>query len=125
MLRRPLVADGRNLITVGEETVCNLVSQGCNRSTQTGLRHCAKIRGFDKCCYEDETWTHHPDSPWGDIDICAHGVTRDHGDTKKYCIYCDYPEDSVWTSGHCPNCHEGTVQGHFLNGKCLRCGCED
>lgn len=69
------------------------------------------------------SWKRYPDSPYGDVEICEHGVTREPRDTKKYCLYCDYPPDTKFTVGNCKICnpnHPDTMTVH-LDGQCLRC----
>jgi len=66
------------------------------------------------------SWKHYPNSPWGDIDICRHGVTRFHGDKNKHCVYCDYPENTNLKIDYCKICQASTWH---LDGKCIRCDC--
>ncbi len=69
-------------------------------------------------------WTHHPDSPWGDIDICVHGCTRTHRyhEDPRYlpvCIHCDYDaNDNIHLSDEC-NCSTGSTW--HKDDQCLRC----
>jgi hypothetical protein len=65
------------------------------------------------------TWQHYPNSPFGNIDICKHGCTRDHGDTNPNCLYCDYPPNTISTFDKCPKCKATT---HHIAGFCLKCG---
>lgn len=66
-------------------------------------------------------WKHYPNSPWGDIDICPHGVTREHGDDTPRCIICDYSKDDNIELLRCKICKAMT---YHLDKKCLRCGSE-
>ena len=66
------------------------------------------------------TWEHHPDSPWGDIDICEHGCTKFHGKTDRvYCVYCDLDGNFDVQIKPC-KCCDGGYTWHIEN-RCLRC----
>lgn len=65
------------------------------------------------------TWKRYPNSPWGDIEICEHGCTREHGSTEKVCVHCDHPADANIVLSNCAVC--GSTTWH-LDGECMRCG---
>ena len=65
------------------------------------------------------TWKRYPNSPWGDIEICEHGCTREYGSTERVCVHCDYPADANIVLSNCAVC--GSTTWH-LDGECLRCG---
>jgi hypothetical protein len=73
------------------------------------------------------TWKHYPNSPFGNIDICEHGCTREHGSTEKECIYCDYPNRVKLEMRECKICEKLLPQGiknigtWHVNGKCISC----
>ena len=69
-----------------------------------------------------DKWSHYPKTPFGDIDICLHGCTREHGDTSKKCIICDYTEEEFkrMEMKECEN-PDCKGKGWHLDGKCLRC----
>jgi hypothetical protein len=71
------------------------------------------------------TWKHYPNSPFGNIDICEHGCTREHGSMKRECIYCDYPERSKLEMYECKVCEKVCglkgVKTWHVNGKCIPC----
>ncbi len=64
------------------------------------------------------TWKRYPSSPWGDIEICEHGCTREYGSTEKVCVHCDYPSDANIVLSRCTVC--GSTTWH-LDGECMRC----
>jgi len=73
-------------------------------------------------------WTHHPKSPWGDIDICSHGCCRNHRYNDKnphppICIKCDYPNNANIHLKHCPVCNINSASGQtwHQDNVCLRC----
>ena len=68
-------------------------------------------------------WKHFPDSPYGDVEICEHGNTREPGDTRKICLYCDYPPSTKFEHRNCKICNpdSSTTMTVHLEGKCLRC----
>jgi len=65
------------------------------------------------------TWKHFPNSPFGDIDICEHGCTREHGSTKKECIICDYSKNAKLQILPCAECK--SIGTWHVNGKCIPC----
>lgn len=66
---------------------CRNWSQNCHLVPNDLAKKCADEKGV--LCPNFDGWKHYPDSPWGNIDICPHGVTRPHSSTKKECIFCD------------------------------------
>jgi hypothetical protein len=73
------------------------------------------------------TWKRYRDSPFGDIEICPHGCTKDHGDKRKHCIHCDYSEKEkkYLKMEVCKRCSEErhceqSFTWHY-RGKCLAC----
>lgn len=66
---------------------CYNWDQNCHLIPNDKAKECAEKKGIK--CPNLDSWKHYPDSPWGNIDICPHGNTRDHGSTEKVCIYCD------------------------------------
>ena len=68
-------------------------------------------------------WKRFPDSPYGDVEICEHGNTRPPGDTRKRCLYCDYPPGSKFIHKNCKVCNPDSLSAMTvrLDGKCLRC----
>ena len=66
---------------------CNHWSQNCHLGNPKHWKRCAERLDVE-CDELAFGWTHYPDSPWGDIDICVHGVTRTHGTTDVKCRWC-------------------------------------
>lgn len=67
------------------------------------------------------SWKNYPDSPWGNVDICAHGCMREHGDTTPQCVLCDYGLDEDLTGYSHEYCEKCESKTHHIDGKCLRC----
>jgi hypothetical protein len=68
------------------------------------------------------SWEYFPNSPFGDVDICNHGCTRQVLDRdKKICISCDYPSNANIMCLPCLNCNPTGGTWH-LDGNCLICG---
>jgi hypothetical protein len=76
------------------------------------------------------TWKHYPNSPFGNIDICDHGCTRNHGDIKRNCINCDYPKEVLNKlifspcSNKCKSFGVASITWHY-HGLCLKCQTEE
>ncbi len=70
-------------------------------------------------------WTYHPDSPFGDVDLCSHGCCRDHREDNVHppiCIDCDFPDDANIHLDYCPHCQsECEAQTWHLDDVCLKC----
>jgi len=70
------------------------------------------------------TWTHYPNSPYGNIDICEHGCVRDHGSKEKECIICDYPKNVKLEMLPCAECKKlknAIINTWHINGRCIPC----
>lgn len=66
---------------------CNHWDQGCHVMTNEESSQCAN--GLGVHCPNLDGWKHYPESPFGDVDICPHGVVREHGTTSDRCRFCD------------------------------------
>jgi len=66
---------------------CNFLSQNCHSGTPETWKKCQDMIGT-KCPLLDFGWKHYPDSPFGDVDICVHGVCRTHGTHDDICKWC-------------------------------------
>ena len=62
------------------------------------------------------SWQHFPDSPWGDVEICPHGLTRDVGSRSRTCVWCDLEGKPDLLD--CVQCEAITWHHHD---KCMRC----
>jgi len=68
--------------------ICKYFNQSCHLGTPHEWEQCAAQNGTE-CDMLKFGWGHCPDSPWGDVDICAHGVCRTHGTNDNTCKWCD------------------------------------
>ena len=66
---------------------CSNWESSCHLISNEFAKQCADRRNV--LCPNLDGWKHYPDSPWGNIDICPHGCTREYGSTEKECIFCD------------------------------------
>jgi len=66
---------------------CNYLDQSCHGGTPEQWKRCAARHGVE-CDMLDFGWTHYPNSPFGDVDICTHGVCRTHGTNDDRCKWC-------------------------------------
>jgi len=66
---------------------CNNFDQSCHGGTPEQWKRCAARHGVE-CDMLDFGWTHYPNSPFGDVDICTHGVCRTHGTNDDGCKWC-------------------------------------
>ena len=66
---------------------CNHWSQNCHGGTPEDWKRCGARHGVE-CDQLNFGWKHYPDSPFGDVDICVHGVCRIHGSTDAACRWC-------------------------------------
>jgi len=83
---------------------CNYLDQSCHGGTPEQWKRCAARHGVE-CDMLDFGWTHYPNSPFGDVDICTHGVCRTHGTNDDECKWCTPHRilicgDRNWTDVH-------------------------
>ncbi len=89
----PQGKDGGKIIRVlskregGREVNCRFFSQNCHGGHPEAWNRCGARHGVE-CDMLDFGWRHFPDSPFGDVDICVHGVCRMHGTKDDKCKWC-------------------------------------
>ena len=71
---------------------CNHWSQNCHGGYPEVWKRCAERHGVecDQLIFE---WHHYPDSPFGDVYICNHGVCL-MADSTDSCKWCGNPYHS-------------------------------
>ena len=72
---------------------CPNEDQSCHLGNILMWKRCeirmSKQNGFKvKCSQLEFGYTHFPDSPFGNVDICVHGVCRTHGTNDDKCKWC-------------------------------------
>lgn len=103
------------------DSSCHLGNPELWESCQTKWRD---IEGKELECSELQFgWIHYPDSPFGDVDICPHGVCRTHNTQDAVCKWCDSSKQSTKPQGKCKWC--GSDNGDWTSiydWHCRDCG---